>query len=142
MRFWDSSAIVPLLVEQASSAGVIEVYGRDREIAVWWSTEVECASALARLERDGSADADEVAAAAARLASVASAWIEVEPRDPVRRTAIRLLRTHALRAADALQIAAALTLAEQDPSTVQLITLDAVLARAAEREGLRVVVPG
>ena len=141
MRFWDSSAIVPLLVEQPSSARVIEVYGQDPEIGVWWATEVECASALARLERDGTFDAGEASAASERLASVASDWLEVEPRDPVRRTAIRLLRTHALRAADAMQIAAALALASQDPSTLEVVTLDTALARAAEREGLRVIVP-
>ena len=141
MRFWDSSAIVPLLVDQPSSARVIEVYGQDRVIAVWWATEVECASALARLERDGAADMRQTTAASGRLASVAADWLEVEPHDPVRRTAIRLLRTHALRAADAMQIAAALALASQDPSTLEVVTLDAALARAAEREGLRVIVP-
>lgn len=141
MKFWDSSAIVPLLVEQPSSARVVEVYGQDRAIAVWWGTEVECASALARLEREGSADAGEATGASERLVSVAADWLEVEPSDLVRRTAVRLLRTHALRAADALQIAAALALANQDPSSLELVTLDAILARAAEREGLRVIVP-
>jgi predicted nucleic acid-binding protein len=65
----------------------------------------------------------------------------VQPVTAVRTTAIRLLRVHPLRAADALQLAAAIVAAEDHPATLQLVTLDERLAQAAEREGFEVVRP-
>jgi hypothetical protein len=53
--------------------------------------------ALARLERSGAA----VQQARDRLDVLATAWAEAEPTEPLRRTAVRLLRVHPLRAADA-----------------------------------------
>jgi len=52
VRFWDSSAIVPILVAESSSVAVMAEYERDPDLVVWWATEVECVSALARLERE------------------------------------------------------------------------------------------
>ena len=77
-----------------------------------------------------------------RLDALAQAWQEVQPIARIRQTAIRLLRVHGLRAADALQLAAALTVAEDQPASLQLVTLDERLGQAAEREGLKVVNPG
>jgi hypothetical protein len=56
----------------------------------------------------------------------------------VKSIAIRLLRVHALRAADALQLAAALVWADGVPSGSVLHTHDRRLATAAEREGFEV----
>jgi uncharacterized protein len=50
-----------------------------------------------------------------------------------------LLGRHPLRAADAAQVAAALLIAPSDPSQLTFVCLDARLAEAAEREGLRIV---
>jgi predicted nucleic acid-binding protein len=141
MRFWDTSAIVPLLVDEASSPATLAEYRRNPEQAVWWTTEVECASALARLERDGSLDPAAVRDALERLAWLAAAWLEVQPGERARRIATRLLRLHPLRAADALQLAAALILAEDEPASIEVVTLDDRLAGAAEREGCRVIIP-
>ena len=141
MRFWDSSAIVPLLVAEPSSAAVMAEYERDREIVVWWATEVECVSALARLERDGSLDGPAMVDALDRLGALAQAWQEVQPIARVRQTAIRMLRVHGLRGADALQLGAALAVAEERPASLQVVTLDDRLGQAAEREGFRVVIP-
>ncbi|MEI8334016.1 MAG: type II toxin-antitoxin system VapC family toxin [Chloroflexota bacterium] len=141
MRFWDSSAIVPLLVAEPSSVAVMAEYERDRELVVWWATEVECVSALARLERDGYLDGPSMVDALERLGALAQAWQEVQPIAQVRRTAIRLLRVHGLRGADALQLGAALAVAEDQPASLQVVTLDDRLGHAAEREGLRVVDP-
>jgi predicted nucleic acid-binding protein len=141
MRFWDSSALVPLFVEERSSGDMRVLYEDDPEVLVWWSTSVECVSALARLEREGSLASDGMAAALERLDAIAAAWREVLPIADARRIAIRLLRVHALRAADALQLAAAIIASELHPATLPLVTLDDRLAAAAEREGFRVVVP-
>jgi hypothetical protein len=59
----------------------------------------------------------------------------VEPTDEIRETARRLLRVHALRAADALQLAAAFVAAERRPPTMTFVTLDERLRTAAAREG-------
>src|SRR5438046_9659501 len=106
MKFWDSSAVVPLLVHEDRSRAALAKLREDPELAVWWGTAVECASAVARLERDG-APAGPVAEAVARLDELALSWTEVEPHDDLRQIAPRLLPAHPLRAADALHPAAA-----------------------------------
>lgn len=141
MRFWDSSAVVPLLVAEASSAAVLREYEIDPEVVAWWATEAECVSALARLEREGSLTAQAMSDGLRRLDGLVRAWREVQPVTAVRTTAIRLLRVHPLRTADALQLGAAIVAAEDHPATLQLVTLDERLALAAEREGFGVVRP-
>lgn len=141
MRFWDTSAIVPMLVAEPSSVAVMDEYQRDPDIVVWWATEVECVSALARLEREGSLDGPSMVDALERLAALAQAWQEVQPIARVRLTAIRLLRVHGLRGADALRLGAALIVAEDQPASLQVVTVDDRLAQAAQREGFRVTNP-
>jgi predicted nucleic acid-binding protein len=114
---------------------------RDQGIVAWWATAVECMSALVRLEREGSLPSPSLGDAVRRLDALASAWQEVQPVGLVRQVAIRLLRVHPLRTADALQLAAAVVAAEDHPSTMPLVTLDERLAQAAEREGFPVVRP-
>ncbi|MEK6721469.1 MAG: type II toxin-antitoxin system VapC family toxin [Chloroflexota bacterium] len=141
MRFWDSSAIVPMLVAESSSVAVMAEYERDPDLVVWWATDVECVSALARLERDGILDGPSMVDALERLDALGQAWQEVQPIARIRQTAIRLLRVHGLRAADAIQLGAALTVAEGQPASLEVVTLDERLGQAAQREGFRVVVP-
>ena len=141
MKFWDASAIVPLLVAEPATKTLQALAGRDSAMLVWWATEVECASAIARLERDG--DLDERAAAEAfdRLKELSPAWHQVDPVDAVRETAVRFLRVHPLRAADALQLAAAFVAAERRPPSLEVVTLDDRLAAAGRKEGFAVIAP-
>jgi predicted nucleic acid-binding protein len=141
MRFWDSSALVPLFVQESTSVGVAEAYSGDPAVVAWWGTQLECASALARLEREGALPLEGLTLALGSLAAAADAWHEVQPVPVVRQTAMRLLLVHDLRAADALQLAAALTAAEGQPDGLGFVTLDDRLARAALREGFAVVQP-
>jgi predicted nucleic acid-binding protein len=141
MRFWDASAIVPLLSDEAASERVTREYERDPEMLVWWSTAVECASAITRRDREGRLGSTEVSEALGRLDALELAWREVQPIDRLRSQAVRLLRVHPLRAGDALQLAAALLAAEDTPRTLPFLTLDDQLAQAAEREGFAVVRP-
>ena len=141
MRFWDSSALIPLLVQEPRSSIVAETYAVDPAIVAWWAAPIECTSALARLERDGALALDGLTVALGSLADVADSWHEVQPVPAVRQTAMRLLLVHDLRAADALQLAAALTVAEGQPGALGFVTLDDRLARAAIREGFPVVQP-
>lgn len=140
MRFWDSSALVPLFVAETASPSMHALVGVDPEIVAWWATQVECISAIAQREREGAADPASVEQALGRLDELANAWHEIEPSEQVRRTARRVLRVHPLRTADALQVAAAIVAAEGRPSSLELVTLDDRLADAARREGF-VVTP-
>jgi predicted nucleic acid-binding protein len=141
VRFWDSSAVVPLLVVESSSVAMMREYELDPEVVAWWATEAECVSALARLEREGSLTAPSIVAGIRRLDALAAAWREVQPVMTVRTTAIRLLRVHPLRTADALQLGAAIVAAEDHPASLPFVTLDERLGQAAEREGFAVVRP-
>lgn len=141
MRFWDASSIVPLLATQPASAAVTAAFDRDPVIVAWWGTEVECTSAIARLEREGRLGAPEAAVAYRRLEAHVASWQEIQPASRLRKTAERLLRVHAIRAADAFQLAAAIIAADDDPRSLPFVTLDDRLARAAEREGFPVVEP-
>jgi hypothetical protein len=53
VTFWDASAIVPLLVEEPTSKGLMARRTADPTMVVWWGTPAECVSALCRLEREG-----------------------------------------------------------------------------------------
>jgi predicted nucleic acid-binding protein len=141
VRFWDSSAIIPLLLLEASSEHVGAAYAADPAIAAWWATRLECMSAIVRREREGSATATDLRIALERLAALADQWVEVEPVEPVRRTAARVLRTHPLTTTDALQLAAAIVAADGEPRALTFVTLDARLALAAQREGFPVLEP-
>ena len=135
MKFWDGSAIVPLLMTEPTTKILQALAEKDPTVIVWWATEVECASAIARLEHEEALDESAVTQAFDRLKQFANAWHEVDPREPIREAAVRFLRVHPLRAADALQLAAAFIAAERRPSSLEVVTLDDRLAVAARKEG-------
>ena len=139
MKFWDASAVVPLCVSEHRSDELGELLRGDPELAVWWGTPVEVASALARRAREGVLPNGADDRALARLAVLAEAWVTVNATEEVRQLALRLLRVHALRASDALQLAAALVWAEQRPAGLGFVALDDRLGDAARREGLTVL---
>jgi len=139
VRFWDASAIVPLLVAEPATRRLQALAVKDPTMLVWWGSEVECVSALARLEREDALSPRSVMLSLKRLGQLATAWHEVDPSDTVRETATRFLRVHPLRAADALQLAAAFLAAERRPTSVEMVTLDDRLATAARKEGFAVI---
>ena len=138
MRFWDTSALVPLLFEQESTARIREVLDQDPEMVAWWGTPVECASAAARLRREGVITVDEEDVVLGLLGDLRESWIEILPSGEVRSEAMRLLRVHSLKAADALQLGAAILWAGPDRGS-WLLTLDERLGLAARLEGFRVL---
>ena len=139
MKFWDASAVVPLIIAERSTQDLQALAVKDSAMLVWWGSVVECVSALARLERDGALNAHSVTLALQRLRELSSSWHEVDPSDEIRETAARLLRVHPLRSADALQLAAAFAAAEQRPVSLELVTLDDRLGNAARKEGFTVI---
>jgi predicted nucleic acid-binding protein len=141
VKFWDASAITPLLAEDATRNHLLNLLEKDADILAWWGTPVEIASALARREREGLLTADEVTGALTAAHMLAESWHEIVPSESIRRTAERLLRAHSLRAADSLQLAAALIASDHDPLSLEFVCLDVRLARAAQREGFLVIGP-
>ena len=135
MRFWDASAVVPLCFEQGGSTAVETIARQDPVLVVWWGTAVECVSALARLRRMDGLPPAAMQQTMAVLGRLRSGWMEILPTDAVRDRAQALLQAHPLRAADALQLAAALVWASDQPADMVMVTLDERLAAAAREEG-------
>lgn len=139
MRYWDSSAILPLCVEEPHSLAAKELLIEDPSMIVWWWTILECQSALARVNREGRLDDSGAEDASRILSTLAGVWTEVQPINDVRQTAARLLRVHPLRAADSLQLAAALVWSGLRPEGHGMVCLDDRLRTAARKEGFDVV---
>lgn len=139
MKFWDSSALVPLLIVEPAREALLNLIDTDGELIVWWGSPVECVSAIARRERAGEMGVVAANDAIRRLHALSPTWVEVSPSIQVRHMAERLLRVHALRAADSLQLAAALAVAEQKPEVLGMVCLDERLSTAARREGFDVL---
>jgi predicted nucleic acid-binding protein len=138
VNFWDSSAVVPLLLEENRSTAILKLLRADPAVIVWCLCEVEIESAIARRVREGLPQEEE-AAARSRLRLLAERWSEIGSLELVRRPAIRLLRTHTLGAADSLQLAAALLSCEERPEELGFVCLDERLAEAARREGFQIL---
>jgi predicted nucleic acid-binding protein len=139
VRFWDSSGVVPLVVNQGTSARAAAWLAEDPSIAIWTLTAVEVLSALRRLVREDALPETAARLAEARLNEFIHACHEIVDIAPVKNLATRLLRLHPLRAFDALQLGAALHWSEGRPQGRVLHTFDIRLAVAAQREGF--VVP-
>ncbi len=134
MSYWDSAAIVPLLIVEKRTAYYSKL--REREtIVTWWGTPVECASALARKFRERTLTAGGFAASLSFLDQLQKNWTEIQPSVPLRQAAIRFLRIYPLRAADALQLAAAVVASDFDPAGRRFLSEDDRLKSAAEGEG-------
>lgn len=141
MRFWDSSAVVPLLIEQQRSPRAAAWVSGDDAMVVWTLTPVEVVSALRRLVHEGALSEDAARVAEVRLGEMMDRCHVVIDVEAVKSLATRLLRLHPLRALDALQLGAALHWTEGHPQGRTLHTLDNRLAHAAEREGFMVPPP-
>ena len=139
MRFWDTSAIAPLVVHEAESARADQLIGADPAMVVWWGAPIECGSALARRHREESLDSAGLQAATGRMRKLSAAFIEVPASDELRNHALRTVRVHPLRAADAMHLAAALIASDFSPGALEFVTFDERQARAAELEGFRVI---
>jgi predicted nucleic acid-binding protein len=139
VKFWESSALVPLLVEEPTSGQLGDLLRRDPEIALWWGSHVECMSAFCRLQREGALSRTGLRQRQALLDRLVASAFEVEPAAAVRARALRLLATHRLRGADALQLAAALAWCSERPQRVGFVALDNRLRIAAATEGFDVL---
>jgi uncharacterized protein len=139
VKFWDSSAIIPLCLKEPASDIVKNILIEDEDIVVWWAARVECISAMARRRREGTLKNEDELKAKALIAMLSKTWSEIQPGELMRQRAERLLMVHPLRAADAFQLAAALIWAQENPSGMDIICLDQNLREAASKEGFGIL---
>jgi uncharacterized protein len=138
VRYWDASALVPLFIKEASTTEVESWRAADPGITTWMMTRVEVVSAVARRRREWP-DLSALWSRAIRdVNEIAARWTEISDAVATRLHAERIVMDHPLRAADALQLGAALVAADGDPQSLELVTLDRRLAEAARREGFPV----
>jgi len=137
VRFWDTSALVPLVVDELSTPQMAQLLSDDPNIAVWICTSVELASAVWRRAR--SHDRLSQRDAEALIASLESAWIVIDESKAIVDRARYLLTNHRLRGMDALQLGAALFASNDNPRTLPFVTIDHDLAAAARAEGFTVL---
>jgi predicted nucleic acid-binding protein len=139
MRYWDSSALLPLLAVEPSTERRRVQLQEDPVILTWWGSRIECVSALSRLLREqriGEKDYEQILQ---DLEQLSSGWTEIQPTEKLRRRTLRLLRVHPLRAADALQLAAALVGSGENPPVLPFVSGDPRLNEAARKEGFRLL---
>lgn len=139
MRFWDANAIVPLAVNESRSGDMRRLLVEDGDQITWWGTRTECISALARKTREGDIRPIGQARARVLLFFLSESWDEVLPSDNLRATAEAFLDSHPLKAADALQLAAAHTWCAGRTQGRGFVCLDRQLRNAAEEEGFTVL---
>lgn len=138
MRFWDTSALACLFVEDPRTKVVVGLIERDEAVAVWWSTYVECWSAVARRRRQNRLPRAAEEYAARWIDLLRKSSCEIAPCEEIRGQARRLLNVHPLRSADALQLAAAIQWSGHGGGG-EFVCFDERLADAARREGFDVV---
>ena len=138
MAFWDASAIVPLCCSQPATAQGRRLRRELTRMVVWWGTPLEARSAFARLVRDGRLAVEERATAIRLLGQLRVTWDEILPTERVRSLAEDLPDTHSVRAADAVQLAAALVWCRERPKHRPLVCFDDRLRAAATALGFSI----
>lgn len=139
MKFWDSSAVLPLALRDPASERVEPLLREDGEIVLWWGTPVECASALSRANENHHLTPIHHRRAQAVLESLRSHAFEIQPLEEVRARALRVLDVHSLSHLEAFQLAAALVWCRERTRGVGFVSLDEQLRQAALREGFHVL---
>lgn len=135
MKFWDSSAIVPLLVEVKETDYCLKTLSDDQEMLIWCLSGLEVMSALCRLVREESINERYFQATKRHLKDFIERAYEVKAIEQVKQRAVRLLEVHPLRAADACQLASALVATHEDPDRLVIVSFDQRLKNAAIKEG-------
>lgn len=139
MRYWDASALVPLIVAESDSERVRGWLAEDDHVVTWVWTRTEITSAIERRTREGSLSRPQRREVLDRLGALADGWDEVTDVLAIRSRAHALLARHALRAADAGQLGAALLVQEQLAGALTFVCRDQRLLTAADVEGLRLL---
>lgn len=139
LAFWDSSSLVPLCVQQQPS-GKVNKLAAKYGFVVWWSTQIEMHAALARLLRTGEVTHGEYLGALKSMEMLRRGWRELQPTENLRTRAESLVGRFPLKAANALQLAAAMSWCLDNPRGRKFISGDKQLLHAAGQLGFDVIV--
>lgn len=141
MRFWDTSALLPTIVDETSTSACEALLASDPIVLVWEATQIELLSVVSRLRRESDGLEDLCSSIRADVFARWATWSRVADWPKVALRAQRVVSLHPLKAADSLQLAAALVACEDQPHTLPFVTRDRALAKAAQLEGFPVLVP-
>ena len=135
MRYWDSSALVTLFVDQMHSTKYLELYEQDSQVVTAWHAVPECASAFCRLQREGHVSGQELSQLLVDLEAQSRQWFILSSGKRLEQLTLRALRVHPLRAMDAIHLAAAILARGDEIVPMAFYSEDARLAEAAAKEG-------
>lgn len=134
MRFWDSSALVPLLSDEETTDVVQALFREDRNIVTAFITPVELISAVCR---KAGVNRDLRRQAMRRYAVLEANWTLVDDYEQLMASARSIAAQRCLRTGDAIHLACALR-ARPDKS-LPFVTFDGELIFAARDEGFTVL---
>lgn len=112
--FFDTSALIPLVVHEMSTPLCRRIFDGEPEVAVSRVTLAEASAALALAERRGRIVGDEWDRVWAEFLSLWDSLIVVEVSAALVETAAELARPYGLKGFDAIQCASALAIASDD----------------------------
>lgn len=135
MRFWDTSALVPLLTEEGTSALLTELFQQDRDVIASFITPVEITSAL---WRKAGVNDDLRHLAEQRYAVLEANWTLIDEYALAVEIAKRFASQYGLRAGDAIQLACAV-IAVPNRNELPFVVNDYDLKAAARAEGFPVL---
>jgi predicted nucleic acid-binding protein len=139
LRYWDSSALIPLLLTEPRTPEILEIYRQDPAMAVWCLTPYEIWAAIARRRKEGRLRSPDIRTLRVRLSALARDWTVIRDPDAIGKTAYRILDVHGLGPAQAIQISAALAIVGGSADEIPFVTLDDRVAQAAIAEGLSIM---
>ena len=131
MRFWDSSALVPLLSDEESTDVMQALFRDDRNIVISFITPVEVTSAISR---KAGVNLDLHRRAMSRYSVMQANWTVVDDYDEVLGAARMIAAQQLLRTGDAIQLASALR-----DRKLPFVALDTDLRQAARNAGFTVL---
>lgn len=135
IAYFDTSSVIPLLVDEVASERCERLWDEAARAVSSRLLYPEARAALAQAARTGRLSRAEHRAAVAELDALVAEFDVVELTAEVAYSAGELAEQHALRGYDAVHLAAALTLAEDD---LVFVTGDVQLVAAARGAGLAV----
>jgi len=142
--FLDSSALVKRYVVESGTPWVVDLVEGDGHLLVSRLTLVELTATVVRRARAGDLSADDLAVVLEVVENeFRTRYDVIEVGGAVVSRALDVVRAHGLRAADAIQLACALTAfgASSASTETAVVSSDQELNAAAEKEGLRVMDP-
>lgn len=125
------------MIQKASAAA--QSLSEAHDIVVWWAAPVEIRGAFARLLRMRQLTLTGQVQALMTLDDMRRLWHEVHPSEQLREQAERLVDRFPLKAADAQQLAAAMTWCLNRPRGRAFISGDSQLLDAARQLGFQTI---